>query len=79
MSKKDKLLTLSGGRKFVVIDEVVYNDSIYYFTNEIIDDNTSDIFKIFTIKKNDKSEEILEIINNRDIIKAVCELLQKKD
>lgn len=78
MSKKDKLLTLSGGRKFVIIDEVLYNNNVYYFANEIINDDSSDVYKIFLIKKNDKNEEILENIENRDIIKAVCELLQKK-
>ena len=78
MSKKDKLLTLSGGRKFVIIDEVLYNNNVYYFANEIIDDDSSDVYKIFLIKKNDKNEEILENIENRDIIKAVCELLEKK-
>lgn len=77
MSKKDKLLTLSGGRKFVIIDEVLYNGKMYYIANEIINDDTSDVFKIFSIKKNDKNDEILENIKNRDIIKAVCELLQK--
>ena len=78
MSKKDKLLTLSGGRKFVIIDEVLYNNNVYYFANEIIDDDSSDVYKIFLIKKNDKNKEILENIENRDIIKAVCELLEKK-
>lgn len=77
MNKKDKLLTLANGRQFVVIEQCEYNGKLYYFTNEIVNNNTSEIFKIFSIKiENDV--EIVENITDDDIIKAVCEILDKK-
>lgn len=78
MDKKDKLITLKSGRKFVIFDFIVYNDEKYYFANEIINDDVSENFKIFKIKNNDKNEEIIENITNSDIIKRVCEILDKK-
>ena len=78
MNKKDKLLTLSDGSRYVIIDQCEYNGRWYYFANKIIDDNVSNIFKIFSININANNEETLENITNDDIIKAVCSILDKK-
>lgn len=78
MNKKDKLITISGGRKFVIIEQCDYDEKTYYFANEIINDDTSDVFKIFTIETNEQNEEIISDIKDNEIIKKVCAILDEK-
>ncbi len=78
INKKDKLLTLASGKKYVVIEQCEYNGENYYFANEIIDDDNSDNFKIFTIKMNDKNQGVINDVVDDDIIKAVSKIINDK-
>lgn len=78
MDKKDKLITLAGGRQFVIIEQCKYNGTQYYFANEIINDDISEVFKIFSINTDENGQEIVENITDDGIIKVVCEILDKK-
>ena len=74
---KDKLITLKNNKKYVILEEAEYNNEVYYFANEIIGDDVSEIFSIFKIVRVGNQEK-LEIVTNSDIIKKVCAILDKK-
>ncbi len=78
MNKKDKLLTLSSGRKFVIVEQCDYDGENYYLANEIINDNDSDNYKIFKITKDENGIEKIKNITDEIIIKSVTDKLEKK-
>ena len=78
MDKKDRLITLSNGRKFVIIEQCDYSGETYYFANEIINDDTSDVFEIFTIKLSEEGKQIIKNVTDDEIIKNVCKIIDEK-
>ncbi len=78
MNKKDKLLTFASGKKYVVVDQCEYDNETYYFACEVINDETTDHFEIFTIKTvNEK--QIIKKVKNDTLIKEVCKIIDKNN
>ena len=77
MNKKNKLITLSGGKKFLIIEQCKYNNEDYYFACEVINENMTDNYKIFTIVVVKNIEKVKEIKDD-NIVKNVCQILEKE-
>ena len=77
IDKKDKLLTLSSGKKYVVLEQCELNNNTYLFANEIIDDDTSENFRVFQMNI-DNGEEVLTLIKDNNTIRMVSQLIDKK-
>ena len=78
MDKKEKLLTLASGKKFVVIEQCEYNGKKYCFANQVIDGDVSEVFKIFSIDTDQNGKEALTEVVDDEIIKSVSKIMSEK-
>jgi len=76
IDKKGKIITLKSGKKYVIIEQCLLNSIPYYFACLLEGEQVSEEFKIITIY-NDGVKEKMKIITNDEIIKKVCNVLDK--
>lgn len=77
IDKKDKILTLKSGKRYVIIEQCLLSSVPYYFACLLDGEQVTEEFKIVTIY-NDGGKEKMKIITNDEIIKMVCNVLDKK-
>lgn len=79
-NKINHILTMEDGMKFLVINQVVYNNKNYYFVARITDDE-SDIVGEYRIVEEqvDGEDTYLSTVTDQDMIRTLAEYLQPKE
>lgn len=79
-NKINHILTMEDGMKFLVVNQVVYNNKNYYFVARITDDE-SDIVGEYRIVEEqvDGEDTYLSTVTDTDMIRTLAEYLQPKE
>ncbi len=73
---KDKIITLSDNKKYLIIDDFKYNNEQYYFASLSNTDSDKNIYLLKLRKDNNKS--FIKIVTNKDEITTVVFNYKKK-
>lgn len=77
IDKKDKIITLKNGVKYVIVNQCLYDEKPYYFASVLKDNEPTEEFKILTIyKDNITGKEKVRVITDDNIIKNVCRIME---
>lgn len=75
-SKKDKIITLKNGEKYVIVEQCVYEMKPYYYAAKLRDNQSIEEFKILSIYVDEKTnKEKVKIITDDNIVKNVCKFI----
>lgn len=77
MIENDKVITLSSGKKFVIIDHYLYENEMYYIASLYTDKVTNNLYILKEIHKNEKI--FIEVVNDKNIITKVIYNYKKKE
>ena len=76
MNKKDKIITLKNGDKYVIVEQCMYEMKPYYFAAKLKDNQVTDEFKVLNIYVDESTnKEKVKIITDDNIIKNVCQFI----
>ena len=77
--KKDTVIELENGKKYIILEEVKYNNDVYYMGMGIKDKGkivTDEVTFLTTLKTKD-NEHYVAIVDDIDLIKELIKLLKK--
>ncbi len=78
IDKKNNIITLSNGKRLLVLENVYYNDCNYYIACEVDDEGyTSEEFRIFQIEVID-GEEIIKSVKDEKVFRDLVLLFDSK-
>ncbi len=77
IDKKDKIITLKNGTRYVIVAQCLYDGTPYYFASLLENNETTEEFKILTIYRDGiTGKEKVKLITNDNIIKNVCRIME---
>lgn len=72
---KNSIVTLSDGKDYYVVDEITFNNIIYYYL-ATTDENNIDI--MFSSVEVENGENVIRVVTDKELIIKLTEMLENK-
>ena len=76
----DQLVTLANGKKYVIINQAIYQNNTYFYASEVTEDeeNITGTFAIFEQIKQD-GKEYLKLVTDQKTVQLLIKYLQPSE